>query len=74
MRFETAEAFMHKLLSSRLAAEWGSVALVFMVSMLAGRLAADGMNAIQWTGAVVAVLGSITVAVAVRVWDPETQT
>lgn len=60
---------MQKLFSSRFAAEWGSVALVFMVSMLAGRLAADGMNLIQWAGAVTAVLGSITVAVAVRVWD-----
>jgi hypothetical protein len=72
--FETAEAFMQKLLFSRFAADWGSVALVFMVSMLAGHLAADGMNAIQWAGAAVAVLGSITVAVAVRIWDPEAQT
>jgi len=62
---------MQKFIFSRFAAEWGSVALVFMVSMLAGRLAADGMNAIQWAGAVAAVLGSITVAVAVRVWDPQ---
>lgn len=58
-------------LLSRFGAEWGSVALVFMVSMLAGRLAADGMNLVQWAGAVVAVLGSITVAVAVRVWEPD---
>jgi hypothetical protein len=50
------------------------VVLVFMVSMLAGRLAAEGMNAIQWAGAVAAVLGSITVAVAVRVWDPDART
>ena len=64
-----ADGLMQKLLFSRFGAEWGSVVLVFMVSMLAGRLAADGMNAVQWAGAVVAVLGSITVAVAVRVWD-----
>ena len=63
---------MLKLLFSRFGAEWGSVVLVFMVSMLAGRLAADGMNAVQWAGACVAVLGSITVAVAVRVWDRPT--
>ena len=55
-----ADGLMHKLLFSRFGAEWGSVALVFMVSMLAGRLAADGMNAVQWAGAVVAVLGSIS--------------
>jgi hypothetical protein len=65
---------MQRFLLSRFGAEWGSVVLVFMVSMLAGRLAAEGMNAIQWAGAVAAVLGSITVAVAVRVWDPDART
>jgi hypothetical protein len=39
-----------------------------MVSALVGRMAAEGMNTVQWLGAAVAVLGSITVAVAVRVW------
>jgi hypothetical protein len=62
---------MQKLLFSRFGAEWGSAALVFMVSMLAGRLAAEGMNLVQMAGAAAAVLGSITVAVAVRVWTPE---
>ncbi len=62
---------MQKLLFSRFSAEWGSAALVFMVSMLAGRLAAEGMTLVQWAGAAAAVLGSITVAVAVRVWAPE---
>jgi hypothetical protein len=59
---------MLKHLTTPFAAEWGSAALVFMVSALVGRMAAEGMNTVQWLGAAVAVLGSITVAVAVRVW------
>jgi hypothetical protein len=48
--------------------EWGSAAMVFLVSALAGRYASEGMNALQWAGAAAAVLGSVTLAVAVRVW------
>jgi hypothetical protein len=59
---------MLKLLFSSWGAEWGSAALVFLVSATVGRFAAEGMNSLQWFGALVAVLGSITVAVAVRVW------
>ena len=59
---------MLKLLFSNFAAEWASGALVFLVAALAGRCAAQGMNTLQWAGALTAVLGSITVAVAVRVW------
>lgn len=55
-------------LSSQDFAEWGSAALVFVCGALVGRHAAEGMNTVQWAGAIVAVLGSITVAVAVRVW------
>ena len=62
---------MFKLPSSRDVALWGSAALVFLVSMIAGRYASQGMNLIQWLGAATSVLGSITIAVAVRVWDPE---
>lgn len=62
---------MFKFPSSRDLSLWGSAALVFLVSMIAGRYASQGMNLIQWWGAATAVLGSITVAVAVRVWDPE---
>jgi hypothetical protein len=29
-----------------------------------------GMTPVQWAGAATAVLGSVTVAVAVRVWTP----
>ncbi|MDP3174308.1 MAG: hypothetical protein Q8M88_07730 [Phenylobacterium sp.] len=59
---------MLNLLFSRLGAQWTSAALVFIASALAGRYAAEGMNAVQWAGAVAAVLGSVTVAVAVRIW------
>lgn len=59
---------MFKQLNSTFAAEWGSAAMVFMVSALVGRFAAEGMTPLQWAGALTAVLGSITVAVAVRVW------
>lgn len=62
---------MLKLLFSGWGAEWGSAALVFAVSAAVGRFAAQGMNTVQWFGALVAVLGSITVAVAVRVWPTE---
>ena len=55
-------------LFSQFGAEWGSAVMVFVVSAVAGHYAAEGMNMIQWAGAVAAVLGSVTVAVAVRVW------
>ena len=38
---------------------------------LAGHYAAEGMTAIQWAGAVCSVLGSVTLAVAIRVWPKE---
>jgi hypothetical protein len=62
---------MRKYVFSQFGAEWASAAAVFVVSMIVGRMAADGMNLVQWAGAATAVLGSITVAVAVRVWTPE---
>lgn len=51
--------------------EYGTAALVFASSGLMGHYVADGMTVIQWAGAVSAVLGSLTLAVAVRVWGPE---
>ena len=48
--------------------DWASVTLVILSGALAGHYASIGMNAVQWAGAVSAVLGSVTVAVAVRVW------
>lgn len=62
---------MLKMLFTRECAEWLSVSLVIISGGLAGHYASDGMNAVQWAGAVAAVLGSITVAVSVRVWPPE---
>jgi len=54
--------------------DWGSACLVFLSGAMTGHYAAIGMNAIQWSGALAAVLGSVTVAVAVRVWPPKTAT
>jgi len=48
--------------------DWGSAALVFISGAMTGHYAASGMNLVQWAGAASAVLGSVTVAVAVRVW------
>ncbi len=48
--------------------DWASVALVVTSGGLAGHYASVGMNGVQWAGAIAAVLGSVTVAVAVRVW------
>ena len=48
--------------------EYASAGLVFVCGALAGHYAAEGMTAVQWAGALTAVLGSVTVAVAVRVW------
>ena len=51
--------------------DWGSAALVFLSGAMTGHYAAVGMNTVQWAGAATAVLGSVTVAVAVRVWPPQ---
>lgn len=51
--------------------EWGSASLVFLSGAMTGHYAAVGMNPVQWAGAAAAVLGSVTVAVAVRVWPPK---
>jgi hypothetical protein len=48
--------------------DWASASMVVISGGLAGHYAAIGMTPIQWAGAVTAVLGSVTVAVAVRVW------
>ena len=56
------------MITSKEAAEWSSAALVFGCGGLAGHYASLGMTPLQWAGAAVAVLGSVTVAVALRVW------
>jgi hypothetical protein len=48
--------------------EYASAGLVFVSGALAGHYAADGMSLVQWAGAAAAVLGSVSLAVAVRVW------
>jgi hypothetical protein len=53
--------------------EYGSAGLVLLSGATAGHYAAIGMNMVQWIGAAVAVLGSVSVAVAVRVWQPKAQ-
>ena len=50
------------------AAKLASAILVILVSGLAGQFAAQGMNVVQWLGAILAVLGSVSLAVIVRVW------
>lgn len=59
---------MPEQITKQLVAEWGSAGLVLLSGATAGHFAATGMNLVQWAGAAAAVLGSITVAVAVRVW------
>ncbi len=59
---------MLKLLRSEMFAVWGATALVFVSAAIVGRQAAIGMNLIQWLGAAVAIGGSVTLAVFVRVW------
>ena len=56
------------MMSSKDFAEWGSAALVFASGAMAGHYASLGMTPLQWAGAATAVLGSVTVAVVVRVW------
>ena len=63
---------MPEQITKQLLAEWTSAGLVLLSGASAGHFAAMGMNLVQWAGAAAAVLGSITVAVAVRVW-PSTQ-
>lgn len=59
---------MFKMLTTRDAAEWSSALLVILSGGMTGHYASMGMNTVQWAGAVAAILGSVTVAVAVRVW------
>lgn len=56
------------MVSKKDLAEWGSAAMVFISGGMAGHYASLGMTPEQWAGAAAAVLGSVTVAVTVRVW------
>ena len=53
--------------------DWASASLVIISGGLAGHFAAAGMSPVQWAGATAAVLGSVTIAVAVRVWPTGAQ-
>ena len=59
---------MPNLFRSAGVAEWASAALVVVASLIVGYEASLGMTAQQWAGGAIAVLGSISVAVMVRVW------
>jgi hypothetical protein len=48
--------------------EYASAGMVLLSGAMAGHYAATGMTLVQFAGAVAAVLGSVAVAVAVRVW------
>jgi hypothetical protein len=56
------------MISKKDLAEWGSAGMVFVSGGMAGHYASLGMSPVQWAGAAAAVLGSVSVAVAVRVW------
>ncbi|HZZ33294.1 MAG TPA: hypothetical protein VFE10_15020 [Phenylobacterium sp.] len=51
--------------------EWTSAFMVVISGALAGHYAAQGMDTVQWAGAVSAVLGSISLAVGIRVWPAQ---
>jgi hypothetical protein len=59
---------MRDLIDSGKALEWATAILAFIVPMTMGAYAAHGMNPLQWAGAAAAIMGSITLAVMVRVW------
>jgi len=56
------------MISKKELAEWSSAAMVFASGGMAGHYASLGMTPMQWAGAAAAVLGSVTVAVAIRIW------
>jgi hypothetical protein len=58
------------MITSKELIDWATASLVVLCGALAGHYAAVGMTPVQWAGAAASVLGSVTVAVAVRVWTP----
>ena len=59
---------MNSVFRSSTLAEWGSAILVVIASVIVGRYAAMGMSPTQWACGAFAILGSVSVAVMVRVW------
>ena len=62
------------MITSKEISDYGSALLVFVSGAATGHHAALGMNTVQWAGAITAVLGSVTVAVAVRLWPAPEKT
>ena len=52
-------------------AEWASTLLVVVAAWIVGRSAAEGLTTAQWACGIFAILGSISVAVMVRVWPAQ---
>ena len=59
---------MFKFMSSPRFAEIGSALLVVIAAWIVGRYAAQGLSPIQWACGIFAIMGSISVAIMVRVW------
>jgi hypothetical protein len=59
---------MLRYLASPRFQEFGSAMLVVVASWIVGRYAAQGLSPMQWACGVFAILGSISVAVMVRLW------
>lgn len=62
---------MNDLIRACFSARWLSGATVFLVAWIIGSKAAEGMNALQWLGAFVALAGSIAWAVIEQVWPAQ---
>jgi hypothetical protein len=59
---------MLRFLFSPRAAQVGSALLVVLASWIVGRYGAEGLSPMQWACGIFAILGSVSVAVMVRVW------
>jgi hypothetical protein len=59
---------MNGFIRAAFSARWLSGATVFLVAWIIGSKAADGLSALQWLGAFVALAGSIAWAVIEQVW------
>lgn len=59
---------MNGFIRAAFSARWLSGATVFLVAWIIGSKAADGLSALQWLGATVALAGSIAWAVIEQVW------
>ena len=62
---------MNQVIRTVLSARWLSGATVFLVAWIIGSKAAEGMGALQWAGAFVALAGSIAWAVIEQVWPAQ---